>query len=55
MPHWQNVQVYGDGEPESTIIKSQDSHTFTIRCPNKHESRNEGAHYSDGQLLSRFA
>ena len=41
-PHWQNVQVIGDGEPESTIIKSEDSHTFTIRCPNKHESRNEG-------------
>ena len=42
-PHWQNVQVCGDGEPESTIIKSEDSHTFTIRCPNKHETKNEGA------------
>ncbi|KAL3160038.1 hypothetical protein ABBQ38_009758 [Trebouxia sp. C0009 RCD-2024] len=42
-PHWQNVQVTGDGEPESTIVKSEDSHTFTIRCPNKHETRNEGA------------
>lgn len=31
MPHWQNVEVTAEGEPQATVIKSQDNNTFTIR------------------------